>query len=211
MFIGAALSCATLVAQAPTAMSYQVMVVNPKNHHIMQNQEVNIRMELRKGSKSGSAAWSHDYTATTSQAGVCTLSLDFAGVNWNDGPYYLATIVNGEEAGVSPVNAVPYALQAMSLGGVVTKDYLVGTWKKDGSNSYFYIFREDGTARLEYYGYDGRLYEYYDYEYSIDVSGHLFLIERYDDGYTCPNMHVKIISENRMLMGTYDGYSYTRQ
>lgn len=167
-------------AQVPTTMSYQIMVVNPKTNILIASKEVSIRIELRKGWRGGDVVWAKDYTATTSASGICTLSLDFSSVNWNSGSFYLATIIDGEEAGTSQIQSVPYAMQAQSLSCAVSKDFLVGTWKRaigGGYDDILFIFNEDNTAsRITGFEADHNYVEYVDYyTYEIDGAGNLFL------------------------------------
>lgn len=144
------LSLTTSTAGVPTEMKYQVMVIHGKGTP----QDITIGIKLRKGNENGTEVWSKDFVLTdVRDKSVQTLTLDFGeGVNWNDdSDFYLATFIDGEEAGVSKVTSVPYAFVAQSLGGVVTKEFLVGTWTQEyeeyGSKGvYSYTFNEDGTG-----------------------------------------------------------------
>ena len=97
--------------------------------------------------------------------GICTISLDFADVDWNQGNYFIKAFVNGEAIGASQIKSVPFALIADGMRGVLTKRQLIGTWKasreekgsltyhtfnleKDGSFSYS---RKDDDYEPEYY------------------------------------------------------------
>lgn len=61
--------------------------------------------------------------------GICTISLDFADVDWNQGNYFIKAFVNGESVGASQIKSVPFALIADGVRGVLTKRQLIGTWK----------------------------------------------------------------------------------
>ena len=79
------------------------------------------------------------------------MSLDFAGVDWTLGSYYIKAFVNGEPIGASQVKSVPFALMADGVSGVITKQNLIGTWGvyidygKYGNVSYTFNFNQDGT------------------------------------------------------------------
>ena len=155
------LSLTTSTAGVPTEMKYQVMVIHGKGTP----QDITIGIKLRKGSENGTEVWSKDFVLTeVRDKSVQTLTLDFGeGVNWNDdSDFYLATFIDGEEAGVSKVTSVPYAFVAQSLGGVVTKEFLVGTWtREDGSKVYSYTFNEDGTGVYFRTNYSPENFTYY--------------------------------------------------
>lgn len=61
--------------------------------------------------------------------GICTISLDFADVDWNQGNYFIKAFVNGNAVGASQIKSVPFALIADGVRGVLTKRQLIGTWK----------------------------------------------------------------------------------
>ena len=96
--------------------------------------------------------------------GICTISLDFADVDWNQGNYFIKAFVNGEAIGASQIKSVPFALIADGVRGVLSKRQLIGTWstsstdkgsviyytvnlEKDGSFSY----TRKGSHESEYY------------------------------------------------------------
>lgn len=146
---------AAAMAQTPGEMQYQLLVTNPQTGEIKAQKAVSIRMEVRKGGPAGTAVWAKDYSAETDKRGLCTLSLDFGdNVDWGNGTYYLATIIDGTECGAPKLTSVPYAMQAAALDGVMTSKELIGTWKgtssrgSSESTSYTYTFNADGTGEL---------------------------------------------------------------
>ena len=138
-------------AQVPSTMDYQIMATNPKTGQVLANKELTVKVELRLNSEEGESVWSKEETLTSSKSGICTISLDFAGVDWTLGSYYIKAFVNGEPIGASQVKSVPFALMADGVSGVITKQNLIGTWGvyidygKDGNVSYTFNFNQDGT------------------------------------------------------------------
>jgi hypothetical protein len=96
------------LAQVPKQIVYQVMVLDPETHCAMPNQDVKVRIEIRKGSTSGIAVYAQDYDAHTNAAGSCFLSVDVNNnVDWTSDTYYFATLVNGELSGCSKITSLP--------------------------------------------------------------------------------------------------------
>lgn len=163
---------ASMMSQVPHEMSYQIMVLDPDNGKVMANEDAEIRIEIRKDSPSGEIAWSNTYSVKTNERGICNLMLEVGNdVNWENGEYYFASIINGKECGVPKITSVPYAFcsetaktatiatkaySATILDGIPTRSQLIGTWVyiKD-NNTYKYIFNEDGTGEYvtKYYTY----------------------------------------------------------
>ena len=138
-------------AQVPSTMDYQIMATNPKTGQVLANKELTVKVELRLNSEEGESVWSKEETLTSSKSGICTISLDFAGVDWTLGSYYIKAFVNGEPIGASQVESVPFALMADGVSGVITKQNLIGTWGAyiDYGEyryvSYTFNFNQDGT------------------------------------------------------------------
>ena len=154
----------TTTAQVPTTMDYQIMATNPKTGMVLANKDLTIRVELRLNAADGEIVWSKEEALTSSNSGICTISLDFADVDWNQGNYFIKAFVNGESVGASQIKSVPFALIADGVRGVLTKRQLIGTWstsrtdkgsvtyytvnlEKDGSFSY----TRKGSHESEYY------------------------------------------------------------
>lgn len=140
-----------LSAQAPQEMAYQIMVLDPKTGKIQADEDVSIRIEIRKNAPNGSVVWEKDFNGHTDQTGVCSLTLDFSDkIDWSAESYYLATIINGTECGSPKITSVPYALHAASLEGIITQKELIGTWKYSGEEfTDVFTFKEDGTGLFQ--------------------------------------------------------------
>lgn len=140
------------VAGVPLKMAYQIMALNPTTGQVLANRDVNIRIELRQDKTDGQAVWHQDFEARTDEAGICQLTLEFADdIDWASADYYLATLIDGKECGASQVMSVPYALQAGSVEGVVTKREIIGSWLRNDGR-FKYIFNEDGSGyKLDFY------------------------------------------------------------
>lgn len=140
-------------AQVPTAMDYQIMATNPKTGMVLANKDLTIRVELRVNAADGEIVWSKEETLTSSKSGICTISLDFADVDWNQGNYFIKAFVNGESVGASQIKSVPFALIADGVRGILTKRQLIGTWKAidtGGGSTTYYTFNleKDGSFLL---------------------------------------------------------------
>lgn len=151
----------TLRAQAPREMVYQLMVIDPDNGRIRADKDVAVRMEIRRGSETNVAVWAQEFAVHTDKAGICTMKLALSDeIDWADGEYYLAAIIDGKEGGATKITSVPYALHAAeaehavtadALTGTISREDFVGTWKgtaidKDLFYYYTYVFNEDGTG-----------------------------------------------------------------
>ena len=58
-----------LSAQAPQEMAYQIMVLDPKTGKIQADEDVSIRIEIRKNAPNGSVVWEKDFNGHTDQTG----------------------------------------------------------------------------------------------------------------------------------------------
>ena len=140
-------------AQVPTTMDYQIMATNPKTGMVLANKDLTIRVELRLNAADGEIVWSKEETLTSSKSGICTISMDFADVDWNQGSYFIKAFVNGDAVGASQIKSVPFALIADGVRGVLTKRQLIGTWKardtRGGSTNYYtFNLEKDGSFLL---------------------------------------------------------------
>ncbi len=140
------------IAQVPTVMMYQVQV----KHGKASPQDVTIEMQLRK-SQTGSAIFSQTFNLTEVKNGsVQNLGLELGSqVNWNDGEYWLATIIDGEEMGCARLTSVPYAYMAKSVEGAPTPEDLFGTWEvtktlNSATEECSCTFNVDGTFTYNY-------------------------------------------------------------
>lgn len=168
------------IAGVPRKMAYQIMALDPTTGKVLANRAVSIRIELRKDTTNGPAVWHQDFKVQTDEAGVCQLTLELAdSISWGAANYYMATIVDGKECGAPQITSVPYALQAATVEGNITRKELVGSWMDifwDGTpynNGYGYVFNEDGSGyRLDYY-YDPP--ERKDFKWTLDNMGRVLL------------------------------------
>lgn len=97
----------------------------------------------------GETIWSTEEKVTSSKSGVCTISLDFADVDWSLGTYFIKAFVDGESVGASQIKSVPFALIADGVRGVITKKKLIGTWVAvDEGEDHGEKYRTDFVLRL---------------------------------------------------------------
>lgn len=161
-------------AQVPTTMDYQIMATNPKTGMVLANKDLTIRVELRLNAADGEIAWSKEETLTSSKSGICTISLDFADVDWNQGNYFIKAFVNGESVGASQIKSVPFALIADGVRGVLSKRQLIGTWKasrvEKGSLTY-HTFNLEKDGSFSYTRKDDYEPEYYSGTWKINSLG----------------------------------------
>lgn len=144
----------TVAAQVPSTMDYQVLATHPKTGMVLANKELTVRVELRLNAEDGETIWSTEEKVTSSKSGVCTISLDFADVDWSLGTYFIKAFVDGEPIGASQIKSVPFALIADGVRGVITKKKLIGTWVavdeyedhgKKSRTDFKFTFDNDGT------------------------------------------------------------------
>ena len=161
-------------AQVPTTMDYQIMATNPKTGMVLANKDLTIRVELRLNAADGEIVWSKEETLTSSKSGICTISLDFADVDWNQGNYFIKAFVNGESVGASQIKSVPFALIADGVRGVLSKRQLIGTWKasrvEKGSLTY-HTFDLEKDGSFSYTRKDDYEPEYYSGTWKINSLG----------------------------------------
>ena len=164
----------TTTAQVPTTMDYQIMATNPKTGMVLANKDLTIRVELRLNAADGEIVWSKEETLTSSKSGICTISLDFADVDWNQGNYFIKAFVNGESVGASQIKSVPFALIADGVRGVLTKRQLIGTWKasreEKGSLTY-HTFNLEKDGSISYSRKDDYEPEYYSGTWKVNNLG----------------------------------------
>ena len=141
----------SVAAQVPSTMDYQILATHPKTGMVLANKKMTVRVELRLNAEDGETIWSTEEKVTSSKSGVCTISLDFADVDWSLGTYFIKAFVDGDPIGSSQIKSVPFALVADGVRGVITKKKLIGTWvavdenDKDGRTIFTFAFHEDGS------------------------------------------------------------------
>lgn len=164
----------TTTAQVPTTMDYQIMATNPKTGMVLANKDLTIRVELRLNAADGEIVWSKEETLTSSKSGICTISLDFADVDWNQGNYFIKAFVNGDAVGASQIKSVPFALIADGIRGVLTKRQLIGIWKasreEKGSLTY-HTFNLEKDGSFSYSRKDDYEPEYYSGTWKVNNLG----------------------------------------
>ncbi len=153
--VSAVLLSISLLAQAPTKMSYQ-SVIRGANNTLVIEKTVGVRISILQGNESGSSVYSELHTPTTNSNGLASLSIgggknttgDFAKIDWSKGPYFVKTETdvaggtNYQLTAVSELMSVPYALYAansqpgpkgdVGLHGPAGKDGINGAVGKDG-------------------------------------------------------------------------------
>ena len=164
----------TTTAQVPTTMDYQIMATNPKTGMVLANKDLTIRVELRLNAADGEIVWSKEETLTSSKSGICTISLDFADVDWNQGNYFIKAFVNGDAVGASQIKSVPFALIADGIRGVLTKRQLIGTWKassEEKGSLIYHTFNLEKDGSFSYSRKDDYEPEYYSGTWKVNNLG----------------------------------------
>lgn len=145
-----ALCGTTLWADVPQKMGYQMLVLDPQTGSALKMQEVNVKLEIRQGGADGTVVYTLSKTVTTNKMGTCNVTLEPPStINWNYGPFFLATYVNDRLLSCTQLLSVPFAFQANTVTGWPTKEELIGTWKINATSSdtgYSYTFNGDGTC-----------------------------------------------------------------
>lgn len=149
----------SVLASVPLKLAYQIMVVDPQTGFIRTNDNVTLRLEVRKGSQTGTTVFGQDFNITTDKSGLCSVTLDIPeSVDWSDGDYYMATLVDGELSSASSITSVPYAIMSKSVEPAVSASDLIGTWRYQYTDTkysedydYVYNFNENGTGSYSFY------------------------------------------------------------
>jgi len=119
-------------SQNPNTISYQGVARNATGQPIP-NQAIKIRLSLLE-TTGGSSQYTETHTLTTSPQGLfavqmgagAVISGTWAGLNWSEGPKWVKTEIdptggdNYNLSTTSPLNAVPYALNALNGDREVT-------------------------------------------------------------------------------------------
>ena len=204
----------TTTAQVPTTMDYQIMATNPKTGMVLANKDLTIRVELRLNAADGEIVWSKEEALTSSKSGICTISLDFADVDWNQGNYFIKAFVNGESVGASQIKSVPFALIADGVRGVLTKRQLIGTWKasreEKGSLTY-HTFNLEKDGSFSYSRKDDYEPEYYSGTWKVNNLGFItFNVTKAspNTGYVGKRVMFAVYDKDdkSLYLGGYDGF-----
>lgn len=138
------LAAGILQAQAPKGFNYQAVVRNSSGQ-IISNKEVNVRLNILKGTETGPSVYAYSNHVATNQNGVITIvvgenSADYAAINWANGPYFLQSEIdvnNGYDFALvttQKILSVPYAEYAAVANSISTsftydeKDPKFGEW-----------------------------------------------------------------------------------
>ena len=204
----------TTTAQVPTTMDYQIMATNPKTGMVLANKDLTIRVELRLNAADGEIVWSKEEALTSSNSGICTISLDFADVDWNQGNYFIKAFVNGEAIGASQIKSVPFALIADGIRGVLTKRQLIGTWSTsstDKGSVIYYTVNLEKDGSFSYTRKGSHESEYYSGTWKVNNLGFItFNVTKAspDTGYVGKRVMFAVCDKDdkSLYLGGYDGF-----
>ena len=204
----------TTTAQVPTTMDYQIMATNPKTGMVLANKDLTIRVELRLNAADGEIVWSKEEALTSSNSGICTISLDFADVDWNQGNYFIKAFVNGEAIGASQIKSVPFALIADGVRGVLSKRQLIGTWSTsstDKGSVIYYTVNLEKDGSFSYTRKGSHESEYYSGTWKVNNLGFItFNVTKAspDTGYVGKRVMFAVCDKDdkSLYLGGYDGF-----
>ncbi len=115
-------------AQAPASFNFQSVLRNPEGS-LLSNQEVDIKFTIYRGSGQENPLYTEAHTVTTNPLALVNVSIgtgstsdDFSAIDWGNGPYFLSINVDGNDAGTTQLQSVPYALFAQNAGQVDETD-----------------------------------------------------------------------------------------
>lgn len=122
-FFAAMLMSASVLAQAPSKMSYQAVIRNNSNALVV-NQTVGMRISILQGSSNGTASYVETQTPTTNTNGLASVEIgggtaalgNFSTIAWSNGPYFVKTEIDPSGGtsysitGISQLLSVPYSL-----------------------------------------------------------------------------------------------------
>ena len=121
----AVLLTATMWAQAPQKMSYQVVIRNATGHLV--TTQVGMKISILQGAESGAPVYVETQTPTPNVNGLVSIEIGggtpvigtFSAIDWSAGPYFIKTetaltapLTNYTITGSSQLLSVPYALYA---------------------------------------------------------------------------------------------------
>jgi microcystin-dependent protein len=119
-----------LSAQAPASFNFQSVLRNPEGS-LLSNKEVTITFSIYRSSDQGNPLYTEAHTVMTNPLALVNVSIgtgstsdDFSAIDWAKGPFSLNINVDGNEAGTTQLQSVPYALYAQHAGQVDETDPL---------------------------------------------------------------------------------------
>ncbi len=114
-------SLSTVIAQSPNAIKYQA-VARDASGDVIANQNVNLTISILQSSVTGTEVFTETHDSTTNAYGLVSLyigagnPIDFANIDWANGPYFVKVVMDGNVVGTSQLLSVPYALYAETAG-----------------------------------------------------------------------------------------------
>ncbi len=106
-----------ILAQAPNAIKYQA-VARDNAGNIMMNQSINLTISILQDGVNGVTVFTETHDSITNAYGLITLNIgsvnpiDFATIDWSNGPYFVKVELDGNLIGISQLLSVPYAKYA---------------------------------------------------------------------------------------------------
>ena len=127
----AALSVATVFAQAPEKMNYQG-VARDNSGNVLPNQSVGLQIKLRSGSPGGTVVYQETHATSTNAFGLFNVQIGggtvqsgtFSSITWGSNSYYVEVLMDASggtsyvSMGTQQLVSVPYALNAKSAANV---------------------------------------------------------------------------------------------
>jgi hypothetical protein len=149
-----------LFAQVPQAFSYQA-VARDASGEIKANADIRVQVRILQGSEDGTVLYTETHSVRTSEIGSFSLEIgrgtsseSFSGINWIDGPHYLAMGVdlnggtNYVDVGSTKLLSVPFAIMSqttVSGGGAFPESV---TLNSDNGDTSFRLTSE-GSTRVD--------------------------------------------------------------
>ncbi|MFO8067245.1 MAG: hypothetical protein R6U11_06655 [Bacteroidales bacterium] len=109
------LSTISLLADVPQKINYQA-IARDASGNLLADEYVDITLSILQGTAEGPAVCIENYDLTTNEFGLVNLQIgsdnpvDFAAINWAEGPYFLKVEINDVVLGTSELVTVPYSL-----------------------------------------------------------------------------------------------------
>jgi rhodanese-related sulfurtransferase len=109
----------TICAQPPQSFNYQA-AARDASGQVKADTEVELRLDIRQGSTTGSVVYSETFSVTTNTFGLLNVQIgegtvnsgSFADIDWSNDDYFLETVIDGTVMGVTQLLSVPYSMHA---------------------------------------------------------------------------------------------------